>query len=168
MFAYPFDGYWKDVGTVDNLWEANMDLLNPKIPLNLSDPLWRIYCRHSLTTPQYIASTAEVKNSMITEGCNVEAKVNNSILFSDVDVCPEADISYSVIMRNVRIEQGAKVQYAIVADDAVIESGATVGAPPEDYPDREKWGIAVIGQGAVVKAGQVVLPKEMLAPKENR
>ncbi len=168
MFAYPFDGYWKDVGTVDNLWEANMDLLNPKIPLNLSDPLWRIYCRHSLTTPQYIASTAEVKNSMITEGCNVEAKVNNSILFSDVNVCPEADISYSVIMRNVRIEQGAKVRYAIVADDAVIESGATVGAPPEDYPDRDKWGIAVIGQGAVVKAGQVVLPKEMLAPKENR
>jgi len=168
MFAYPFDGYWKDVGTVDNLWEANMDLLNPKIPLNLSDPLWRIYCRHSLTTPQYIASTAEVKNSMITEGCNVEAKVNNSILFSDVNVCPKADISYSVIMRNVRIEQGAKVRYAIVADDAVIESGATVGAPPEDYPDRDKWGIAVIGQGAVVKAGQVVLPKEMLAPKENR
>ena len=84
MFAYPFDGYWKDVGTVDNLWEANMDLLNPTIPLNLSDPLWRIYCRHSLTTPHYIGESANIVNSMITEGCDVEATVNNSILFSDV------------------------------------------------------------------------------------
>jgi len=167
MFAYPFDGYWKDVGTVDNLWEANMDLLNPTIPLNLSDPLWRIYCRHSLTTPQYIGECADVKNSMITEGCNVQAEINNSILFSDVCVEEKATVSYSVIMRNVRIESGARVQYAIVADDAVIESGAVVGAPPEDFPDRSKWGIAVIGQGAVVKAGQVVLPKEMLAPQKK-
>lgn len=168
MFAYPFDGYWKDVGTVDNLWEANMDLLNPTIPLNLSDPLWRIYCRHSLTTPHYIGSSADIKNSMITEGCDVEASVNNSILFSDVTAEAGASIDYSVIMRNVKIEAGAKVQYAIVADDAVIEEGAIVGAPPEDYPDRDKWGIAVIGQGARVRAGQKVLPKEMLAPHESR
>lgn len=168
MFAYPFDGYWKDVGTVDNLWEANMDLLNPTIPLNLSDPLWRIYCRHSLTTPHYIGKSAKVVNSMITEGCDVEATVNNSVLFSDVEACEGAVIDYSVIMRNVKIESGATVQYAIIADDAVIEEGAVVGAPPEDFPDRDKWGIAVIGQGARVRAGQKVLPKEMLAPGETR
>ncbi len=168
MFAYPFDGYWKDVGTVDNLWEANMDLLNPTIPLNLSDPLWRIYCRHSLTTPHYIGESANIVNSMITEGCDVEATVNNSILFSDVEAAEGAEIDYSVVMRNVKIESGAKVQYAIIADDAVIEEGAVVGAPPEDYPDRDEWGIAVIGQGARVRAGQKVLPKEMLSPGECR
>lgn len=168
MFAYPFDGYWKDVGTVDNLWEANMDLLNPTIPLNLSDPLWRIYCRHSLTTPHYIGESANIVNSMITEGCDVEASVNNSILFSDVEAAEGAEINYSVVMRNVKIASDAKVQYAIIADDAIIEEGAVVGAPPEDYPDRDKWGIAVIGQGAVVRAGQKVLPKEMLAPGESR
>lgn len=168
MFAYPFEGYWKDVGTVDNLWEANMDLLNPTIPLNLSDPLWRIYCRHSLTTPHYIGESASIVNSMITEGCDVEASVNNSILFSDVEAEKGAEINYSVVMRNVKIHSGAKVQYAIIADDAVIEEGAVVGAPPEDFPDRDNWGIAVIGQGARVRAGQKVLPKEMLAPGESR
>ena len=168
LFAYPFDGYWKDVGTVDSLWESNMDLLSPTIPLNLGDPLWRIYCRHSLTTPHYIGGNATITNSMITEGCDVEATVNNSVLFSDVKADKDAEIDYSVIMRNVHIKQGAKVQYAIVADDAIIEEGAIVGAPPEDYPDRDQWGIAVIGQGAKVRAGQKVLPKEMLAPGECR
>ena len=168
LFAYPFDGYWKDVGTVDNLWEANMDLLSPTIPLNLRDPLWRIYCRHSLTTPHFIDENANIKNSIITEGCSVSASVNNSVLFSDVSIEQDAQIDYSVIMRNVKIHSGAKVRYAIIADNAIIEEGAQVGASPEDYPDREKWGIAVIGQGAVVKAGQKVLPKEMLAPNECR
>ena len=163
MFAYPFDGYWKDVGTVENLWEANMDLLNPSIPLNLSDPTWKIYCRHSLTTPHFIDNDADIKNSIITEGCKINATVNNSVLFSDVVADSGAKIDYSVVMRNVKIEAGAKVKYAIIADDAVIESGAEVGMAPEDYPERDKWGIAVVGQGAVVKAGQKVLPKEMLA-----
>lgn len=164
MFAYPFDGYWKDVGTINNLWEANMDLLNPTISLNLSDPLWRIYCRHSMTTPQYVGSHAVLKNSMITEGCEVNSFVNNSILFSDVTAEEGAEICYSVIMRNAKIGKGARVCYAIVADNAVIEDGAVVGAPPEDYPDRGSWGIAVVGQGAVVHSGEVVLPNQMLMP----
>lgn len=164
MFAYPFDGYWKDVGTINNLWEANMDLLNPTIPLNLSDPLWRIYCRHSLTTPQYVGEKATLKNSIITEGCEVNAHVCNSVLFSDVIAEEDAQISFSVIMRNAKIGKGAKVHYAIIADGAVIEDGAVIGAPPETMQDRSKWGIAVVGQGAVVRSGDVVLPKEMLMP----
>ena len=168
MMAYPFDGYWKDVGTINNLWEANMDLLNPTISLNLSDPLWRIYCRHSMTTPQYVGSHAVLKNSMITEGCEVDAIVNNSILFSDVTAEEDAQVCYSVVMRSPKIGRGAKVRYAIVADNAVIEDGAVVGAPPEDYPDRDNWGIAVVGQGAVVRSGEVVLPKQMLMPGQGK
>lgn len=168
LFAYPFDGYWKDVGTINSLWEANMDLLNPRISLNLSDPLWRIYCRHSLSIPQFVGSNAKISNSMITDGCDVEASVYNSILFSDVTAEENAEISYSVVMRNAKIGKGAIVRYAIVADDAVIEDGAIVGAPPEDYPNRDDWGIAVIGHGAVVRSGEVVLPKQMLAPGHGK
>ena len=168
MFAYPFDGYWKDVGTIDNLWEANMDLLNPSIALNMWDPLWRIYSRHNVTTPHYIGKDAVIDNSMVTEGCYVNGKLNYSILFSGVEVDDGAELEYAVVMRNTKIGKGAKVHYAIVADDAVIEDGAVVGAAPEVYGDSSKWGIAVVGQGAVVKAGQVVLPGEMIQPNSGR
>lgn len=164
MFAYGFDGYWKDVGTIDNLWEANMDLLNPTIPLNLSDPLWRIYSRHDATTPHYISAAANIKNSMITEGCEVNGKLNYSVLFSNVTVEEEASLDFAVVMKNVNIGKNANIKYAIIADDAVIEDGAVVGAAPEDFGDD--WGIAVVGQGARVRAGQVVKPKEMIAPNE--
>ena len=166
LFAYPFEGYWKDVGTIDSLWEANMDLLNPSIAINMWDPLWRIYSRHNVTTPHYIAKDAKIENSMITEGCYVNGNLNYSILFSDVEVDDGADLQYAVVMRNTKVGKGAKVHYAIVADDAIIEDGAVVGAAPETYDG--KWGIAVVGQGAVVKSGQVVLPGEMIEPNSGR
>ena len=168
MFAYPFEGYWKDVGTIDNLWEANMDLLNPSIAINIWDPLWRIYCRHDVTTPHYIDDNANIVNSMVTEGCYVNGKLNYSILFSDVTVEKDADVEYSVVMRNTKIGKDAVVKYAIIADDVVIEDGAVIGAAPEKFKNPEKWGVAVIGQGAVVKSGQVVLPGEMIAPNQGR
>lgn len=167
LFAYPFDGYWKDVGTIDNLWEANMDLLNPAIALNLWDPLWRIYCRHEAATPHYIGEEAVLKNSMVTEDCSIDGRLNYSILFSGVQVARGASVEYSVVMRDTRIDSGAKVQYAIIADSAVIEEGAVVGSAPEHYAGSN-WGIAVIGQGAVVKAGQVVLPGQMIEPGSGR
>jgi len=166
MFAYPFEGYWKDVGTIDSLWEANMDLLNPSIAINIWDPLWRIYSRHNVTTPHYIAKDAKIVNSMITEGCYVNGKLNYSILFSDVEVDDGADLQYSVVMRNTKVGKGAKISYAIVADDAIIEDGAVVGAAPENY--EGDWGIAVVGQGAVVKSGQFVKPGEMIQPNSGR
>ena len=168
MFAYPFEGYWKDVGTIENLWEANMDLLNPSIAINIWDPLWRIYCRHDVTTPHYISRSAELSNSMDTEDCYVNGRLNYSILFSNVTVEKGADVEYSVIMRNTRIGENARVQYAIVADDAVIEDGAVVGAAPESLSEGEKWGIAVVGQGAVVKKGQIIRPGEMVEPGSGR
>ncbi len=168
MYAYPFDGYWKDVGTIDNLWEANMDLLTPSIAINIWDPLWKIYCRHNITTPHYIDKSADIDNSMVTEGCYVNGKLKYSILFSDVTVEENAQIEYSVVMRNTKVGKNAVVKYAIIADDAIIEDGAIVGAAPEDYRDKGKWGIAVVGQGARVKSGQVVLPGEMIEPDSGR
>lgn len=168
MYAYPFDGYWKDVGTIDNLWEANMDLLTPSIAINIWDPLWKIYCRHNITTPHYIDKSADIDNSMVTEGCYVNGKLRYSILFSDVTVEENAQIEYSVVMRNTKVGKNAVVKYAIIADDAIIEDGAIVGAAPEDYRDKGKWGIAVVGQGARVKSGQVVLPGEMIEPDSGR
>ena len=168
LFAYPFDGYWKDVGTIDNLWEANMDLLNPSIAIDIWDPLWRIYCRHGVATPHYVSEKADIENSMITEGCYVNGKMNYSILFSDVSVEEGAQLDFAVVMKNVKIGRGARVQYAIIADDAIIEDGAIIGAAPEVYSNQGKWGIAVVGQGAVVKSGQVVLPGEMVEPNSGR
>ncbi len=161
LFAYPFDGYWKDVGTIDSLWEANMDLLNPRLPLNLSDPLWRIYSRHNATTPHYIDEKANVADSIISSACEIYGNVSQSVIFANTTVGENTDVEYSVIMPNVKIGKGAKIQYAIIADDAVIEDGAIIGADPQDCKDGE-WGIAVIGQGAVIKSGQVVLPKQIV------
>ncbi|MEA5136234.1 MAG: glucose-1-phosphate adenylyltransferase [Candidatus Fimivivens sp.] len=167
VFAYPFQGYWKDVGTIDSLWEANMDLLNPNLPLNLSDPLWRIYSHHASTRPQYVGEDAKIVNSMLTEGCEMNGQLNYSVLFSGVEVGEGASAEYSVLMKNVRIGKNAKVRYAILADDVVVEDGAIIGDSPEQYPNRDEWGIAVVGQGAVIKSGQIVLPKQMISAVEK-
>ncbi len=168
LYAYDFDGYWKDVGTIDSLWEANMDLLNKKIPLNLSDPLWRIYSRHSGAAPQFIGQDAVIRESIIAEGCSIHGNIWYSVLFSDVNIESDVTINSSVVMRGAKIKKGATVKYAIIADDAVIEEGAVVGAEPEKYTNIDDWGIAVVGAGAVVKSGQVVLPKEMIEPHQTK
>lgn len=161
LFAYPFEGYWKDVGTIDSLWEANMDLLNPRLPLNLSDPLWRIYSRHTATTPHYIHENAIVKDSIVSSACEIYGNIASSVVFANTIIGENTDIEYSVIMPNVKIGKNVKIQYAIIADDAVIEDGAVIGAAPQDYNGGE-WGIAVIGQGAVIRSGQVVLPRQIV------
>ncbi len=165
MFAYSFDGYWKDVGTIDSLWEANMDLLNPHIPLNLSDPDWRIYSRHGQNLmPQYIGEGVQIGESTITENCTLQGcSLWYSVLFSGVSIGEGSALNSAVVMQNAKIGKNCTIKYAIIADDAVVEDGAVIGAEPEHYHDGE-WGIAVIGSGAVVKAGQTVLPKEMIKP----
>ncbi len=163
MFAYLFDGYWKDVGTIDSLWEANLDLLNPKVDLDLSDNSWKIYSRTPTTPPQYIAATADVQNSMVSEGSRVFGEVDYSILFHDVTVEEGAMVRYSIVMPGAVIKKGADVEYAIIAEDAVIESGAKVGDCPENYADRDEWGIAVVGAGITVGEGAKVAPKEMIS-----
>ncbi len=163
MFAYLFDGYWKDVGTIDSLWEANLDLLNPKVDLDLSDDSWKIYSRTPTTPPQYIAATADIQNSMVSEGSRVFGEVDYSILFHDVTVEEGAKVRYSIVMPGAVIKKGADVEYAIIAENAVIESGAKVGDHPENYTDRDEWGVAVVGAGVIVGEGAKVAPKEMIS-----
>ena len=162
LVAYPFSDYWKDVGTIDSLWEANLDLLNPKVELDLSDPNWRIYSRTPSAAPQYIADTAEVQNSLITEGCTVEGKVDFSILFDNVTVEQGAEVRDSLIMPGAVIKSGASVQYAIIAENTVVEGGAKVGERPEDVASLENWGIAVVGADLTVEKNAVVTAKAMV------
>lgn len=162
IFAYRFEGYWKDVGTVDSLWESNMDLLNPNIQLDLSEENWKIYSRNPVMPPHYIAGGAKVQNSLVAEGCNVYGEIDFAVLFAGVYIAPGAVVKDSIIMPNTRIEENAIVQYAIVSENAVIGKGATVGARPEDIENKDEWGIAVVGDGCVIAPGSVVPPKAMV------
>ena len=162
LVAYPFSDYWKDVGTIDSLWEANLDLLNPKVELDLSDPNWRIYSRTPSAPPQYIGEQAKVENSLITEGCNVFGTVDFSILFDNVTVEENALVRDSLIMPGAKICSGASVQYAIIAENTVVESGARVGERPENIEDLSQWGVAVVGADLTVGKNAVVKPKAMI------
>ena len=161
LYAYPFEGYWKDVGTIDSLWEANLDLLNPKVDLDLSDPSWKIYSRTPTAPPHYVSPDATVQNSMVTEGCEISGDVDFSVIFADVTIEKGAVIRDSIIMPGTVIKSGAVVQYAIVAENAVIEENAVVGERPEAMDDLDKWGVAVIGKGVTVKKGTKIEPKAM-------
>ncbi len=163
LFAYEFDGYWKDVGTIDSLWDANMDILNPNIPLDLDDKKWRIYARNKALPPHFVADTATIQNSLISDGCEVYGNVYDSVLFSGAEVEEGAEVSYSVIMPGAKIKKGAVVKYSIVATNAVVQSGAKVGGSPEEFEnDIDNWGITTIGPEYVVKENTVIPPKEMV------
>lgn len=162
LVAYPFKGYWRDVGTIDSLWMANMDLLSPTSGIELNDPSWKIYARSPSAAPQYISKEAKVENAMISEGCEINGDVDFSVLFSNVTVEEGAVVHDSIIMPGSVIKKGARVEYAIVAEDAVIGEDAVVGARPEDY-ETEKWGIAVIGEGVKIGNRARVLPKSMIS-----
>ncbi|MBR2957737.1 MAG: glucose-1-phosphate adenylyltransferase, partial [Clostridia bacterium] len=161
LFAYQFDGYWKDVGTIDSLWEANLDLLRPSVDLDLSDNSWRIYSKSPVSPPHFVSDKASVENSMISEGCTIDGKIDYSVLFADVTVEEGAVVDSSIIMPGTVVKKGAVVQYAIVAENAVIESGAVVGEKPENVANRDDWGVAVVGAGVTVGAGAKVAPKAM-------
>ena len=158
MFAYPFEGYWKDVGTIDSLWEANMDLLDPNVTLDLKD----IYSRNPMMPPHFVSNDAVIQNSLVADGCNVYGNLEFSILFSGVTIGKGATINSSIIMPGAVIEEGATVQFAIIAENTVVRKNAVVGAKPEDCADRDEWGIAVVGENSVIDEGAVVKPKEMI------
>lgn len=157
MFAYPFEGYWKDVGTISSLWEANMDLLGKNPELSLNDDNWRIFFRSTASAPQHIGDGAVVDNSIITEGCEINGTVRNSVIGSGVKVEAGAVVEDAVIMSDVTVKAGAKVYYSIVDTRVTVGEGAVVGAP-KDKAD----GIAVVGAdvkiapGANVEAGAMV------------
>ncbi len=163
LFAYGFDGYWKDVGTIDSLWEANLDLLNPKANIDLSDNSWKIYGRGAVTAPQYVSDKAIIENSLAAEGCEIEGKVDYSVLFSNVTVEEGAFVDYSIIMPGAVIKKGAVVQYAMVAENAVIEEGAVVGENPEKCENLENWGVSVVGAGVTVGKNATVKAQSMIS-----
>ena len=167
MFAYLFDGYWKDVGTIDSLWEANLDLLNPKVDLDLSDNTWKIYSKTPIAPPQYVSASADLQNSMVAEGSQIYGKVDYSVLFHNVTVKDGATVRYSIVMPGAVIEEGADVEYAIVAENAVIKKGAKIGKRPEDVTDREEWGVAVVGPDVTIEEGAEVAPKAMIGKEEE-
>ena len=158
MFAYPFEGYWKDVGTVESLWNANMDLLDPKLTLDLRD----IYSKNPMLPPHFVSDDADVKNSNISDGCMVEGEVHNSILFAGVTVEKGARVDYSIIMPNTVIKAGADVRYSIVSENTVIGKNAHVGCNPEDAEDKDNWGVAVIGDDLNIGDNVVVPPNAMI------
>ncbi|MBQ3886283.1 MAG: glucose-1-phosphate adenylyltransferase [Ruminococcus sp.] len=162
LFAYEFEGYWKDVGTLDSLWEANMDLLSPSVPLDLYDPSWKIYSRNNNMPPQYVGDNANIENSMISEGSEIDGTVDFSILFSGVTIEEGATVNYSIIMPGTVIKSGAVVEYAIVGSDSVIESGAKIGTSPENIENRDDWGIAVVGHNVTISENKVVEPKQII------
>ena len=127
LYAYKFKGYWKDVGTIDSLWEANMDLLSSKNELDLGDPSWKIYTEDVTALPQYISTEADVKDAYITQGCVVQGEVKHSVLFTGVKVGVGAKVIDSVLMPGAIVEDGAVVQRALVADGIRIGKRAVVG-----------------------------------------
>ena len=163
LFAYTFDGYWKDVGTLDILWEANMDLLSPSVPLDLYDNEWKIYTRNNNMPPQYIGSTAEVENSMIAEGSTINGKVDFSIIFAGAKIEEGATVNYSIVMPGTVIKSGAVVEYSIVGEDCVVHENAKIGLSPETVENRDEWGIAVIGHNVDISEGAEVLPKDIIS-----
>lgn len=163
LFAYEFEGYWKDVGTLDSLWEANMDLLSPSVPLNLYDPNWKVYSRHNNMPPQYIGKNAHVENSMITEGSVVDGTVDFSIISSGVTIEEGASVKYSIVMPGTIIKKNAVVEYALIGENCVVESDAMIGMNPESVPNRDDWGIAVLGHNITISSGKRVLPKEIIS-----
>ncbi len=162
LYAYPFDHYWKDVGTIESLWEANMDLLNPNVELDVWDKNWRIYSRNPGLPPHRIQDDAVVENSMITEGCLVNGHIDFAVLFAGVKIGKGAVVRDSIIMPGAVIEDGAEVHYSIVAEDVVIKKGAKVGERPENLTSTEGWGISVLGEGITIGEGASIGPKVMV------
>lgn len=131
LYAYPFEGYWRDVGTVRSLWEANMDLLSEDPPLDLNDSSWRIYTRNPNQPAQYIAPQANLKNCIINEGCIIHGKVEHSVLFYGVEVGKDSEITDSVIMPKVKIGKNVRIHRAIINEDIVIEDNTVIGSEDE-------------------------------------
>ncbi len=181
LFAYQFDGYWKDVGTIDSLWEANMDLLNPGSRLDLSDVKWKIYSRSLSFTPHYIAKGAIVKNSLISDGCSVYGTVESSILFPGVHIEKGAIIRDSIIMSNSCIHSDATVNYSIIGENTTICAKSQIGNRPEEVIDKSKWRITVIedetkidknciyplNEKAMMKKEKIISKSVLPKPKDN-
>ncbi len=151
LYAYPFEGYWKDVGTIDSLWEANMDLLGDNPEFNIHDKKWRIFSRNYAEPPHFVGDSANVSNAIVTEGCDIEGTVENCVLSNGVIVEKGAIVKDSIIMSGTVIKAGAVVNYSIIDSNSIISENAVVGEPKETAK-----GIAVIGSDLCVEKGTTI------------
>ena len=158
LWPYRFDGYWRDVGTITSLWDANMDMLSDSL-IDLYDKSWPIYSGGPVRTPHYAGENAEIIHSIISEGCHIEGHVENSVLSQGVEVAPGAKVLYSVVMPGAVIESGAVVEYAIIGEKTTIRSGAHVGEAPDG---TGSWGVATCGPNIEIKAGASVKAGAMI------
>ena len=162
LWPYRFDGYWRDVGTITSLWDANMDMLSTTL-INLYDPTWPISSRSPICPPHFTGENAQIIHSIVTEGCEIDGTVENSVLSSADKVGTGANIIYSVLMPGAVVEEGATVEYAIVGENTVVHKNAHVGAPPDG---TDAWGVATCGpnieirEGAQVPAGAMIYKSE--------
>ena len=163
MLAFRFRGYWRDVGTITSLWDANMDRLSQD-QINLFDPDWPISSRSPICPPHYTSAEAKIAHSIVTEGCEIYGEVENSVLSSDVKVGKGAKVLYSVLMPGAVVGDGAIVEYAIVGENTAIGEGAHVGAAPDG---TDEWGVATCGPDITIRAGAVVPASAMIYTGEE-
>lgn len=161
MFAYEFKGYWKDVGTISSLWESNMDLLKPGSGLNLNDASWKIYSRNTAQPPQYTDSDAVIKNSIVSEGCNIKGTVLNSLIFTGSQIEASAEIIDSIVMPGAKIGEGARITHAIIGWDSVIGDNAIIGTK-QKAPINGEWKIAVVGPNTKMEANSILKAGELV------
>jgi len=157
MYAYPFSGYWKDVGTIDSLWEANMDLLGENPKFDLFDKMWKIYSRNEAYPPQFICEGSKIENSLLTVGCYIEGYVKNSLLSQNVQIGKNAKVIDSVLFDNVIVEEGATIEYSIVAENVVVKKQAKIG---ESKQKANK--ITVIGSDVTILEDYKVAAGQMI------
>ncbi len=163
LWPYRFKGYWRDVGTITSLWDANMDMLSPDL-INLYDPAWPIGSRSPICPPHYAGEKSEIIHSIVTEGCEVDGHVENSVLSPNVVIGKGAVVNYSVLMPGAVVENGAVVEYAIVGENTVVHSGAHVGAPPDG---TDAWGVATCGPDIEIRSGASVPAGAMIYTGEE-
>jgi glucose-1-phosphate adenylyltransferase len=169
MVAYPFEGYWRDVGTIQSLWEANMDLLGQKPVLDLDDDSWRIYTRNPVMPPHYISLTAQVTNSLVSEGAVVEGTVTNSVIFSGARIEKGAEVKDSIIFPNAVVGKNATVEKAIVGENSAVGDFSIVGGPvrPGEKVNNKLTGdITLIGNDVTIPQ-RAYLAKGAVVNTEN-
>lgn len=164
MFAYPFEGYWKDVGTADSLWEANMELLGASPQIEPGDPAWKIYAHSANQPPHYAAAGSDIRTSLVSEGCEIYGSVEHSVLFPGVRVGEGAVVKDSVVMAGTDIGPRCRVEHTIIDENARVEEGAVVGGPGLITVVGSG---AVIGGKAVVDCGCWIEPEYWLSAKEG-
>ena len=163
LMPYRFEGYWRDVGTITSLWDANMDMLSPDL-INLYDPDWPISARSPICPPHQTGRHAEIIHSIVTEGCEIDGIVENSVLSPSVKIEVGARVLYSVLMPGAVVEAGAVVEYAIVGENAVVHAGAHVGGAPDG---TDAWSVATLGPGIEIRPGASVPAGAMISESEE-